>query len=157
MRSIAFKAEPGHLYTAEESDQGELPGHRLALLRAELIDPAPLACAAKSAIQNPLEPPTDGNVFPPLDRALTGAIPPHLIDRRVCEWKDGFIKLRFPSSVIGSAQQRRTQAIKDSRFYVTTPSTPKVWTRARLRFSFGKPSLSVSRTSKNAALLPMCR
>ena len=61
-----FKPVRGRLYTAEQSGQGELTGHRLALARGEIIDPGPLARAAKSAIQNPLEPPSTGNVFSPL-------------------------------------------------------------------------------------------
>jgi hypothetical protein len=73
-----FKPVRGRLYTAEQSGQGELTGHRLALARGEIIDPGPLARAAKSAIQNPLEPPSAGNVFSPLDHALTRAIPKQL-------------------------------------------------------------------------------
>jgi hypothetical protein len=108
----------GRLYTAEQSGQGELTGHRLALVRGEIIDPGPLARAAKSAIQNPLEPPSAGNVFPPLDHALTRAIPKQLIDPRVCEWKNGLINFRFPASVIESPLQRRMQAARDGCLYV---------------------------------------
>jgi hypothetical protein len=61
-----FKPVRGRLYTAEQSGQGELTGHRLGLARDEIVDPGPLARAAKSAIQNPLEPPSTGNVFSPL-------------------------------------------------------------------------------------------
>ena len=89
-----FHPARGRLYTWEHSGQGELTGHRLALLRGELIDPAPLAPAARNAIENPLVAPIGANVFPPLDRALTRTIPNHIIDPRVCELKGRCIRRR---------------------------------------------------------------
>ena len=118
LRDSGFKPERGRLYTAEQSGQGELTGLRLTLLRDELIDPRPLAHAAKEVIQNPLEPPAAGTVFPPLDRALTSAIPKHLIDPRICEWEGGTIKFRYAPSVMGSPLQRRLEAAKHSCLYV---------------------------------------
>ena len=118
LRDSGFKPERGRLYTAEQSGQGELTGLRLTLLRDELIDPRPLAHAAKEVIQNPLEPPAAGTVFPPLDRALTSAIPKHLIGPRICEWEGGTIKFRYAPSVMGSPLQRRLEAAKHSCLYV---------------------------------------
>jgi hypothetical protein len=116
--TVDLNPERGRLYTAEQSGQGELTGLRLTLLRDELIDPRPLAHAAKEVIQNPLEPPAAGTVFPPLDRALTSAIPKHLIDPRICEWEGGTIKFRCAPSVMGSPLQRRLEAAKHSCLYV---------------------------------------
>jgi hypothetical protein len=118
LRESGFKPVRGRLYTAEESGLGELTGHRLMLLRGELIESSQLVRAAKNAIEDPLEPPTAGNVFPALDRALTSGIPKHLIDPRVCAWDEGLLKLRFAPSVIGSPLQRRMEAAKHSCLYV---------------------------------------
>jgi len=59
-----FKPVRGQLYTAEQSGQGELTGHRLMLLRGELVESSSLVRAAKHAIQDPLEPQAAGKVFP---------------------------------------------------------------------------------------------
>ena len=124
VRASGFQPVAGRLYLADQAGLSQFSEQRLQTLRSERTYPFELFNVVKSVLANPLEPPPAGRVFPPLDRALSG-IPAHLINPLVCEWKDRCISLRFPSSVIGGPQQRRTQAAEDSCFYLNHRIDPK--------------------------------